>query len=552
MTVDDKKLKNEMGGFITEQIEFQLDSITRSSIFKTSIQMQNFLRYIVHKKLLGQEQLLKQYTIAVEALGQEEDFDPEANPLIRIEAGRLRKKLTEYYAEIGKNDFCVISMPVGRYVPKFEKNENAQAETDDDIKQEVKSESTTIDGWKQSCGPRLLVSCFTDHIQNGEGTRLLHYIADNLAFILSRFLLFRLMSSIPNVDKEISTAVIKSYQDSKHKADYILSVNIHDLKDDAYQLVARLIVADTDEVLWSDSYSLQVNSAVKNQQDICNKITATVADLLQGVMHVHWARQLLQNDKKNIDERYRVLAYYRHYSDHLTDESFRTAVQVCQHAIEKDAEDVIAHIVYCEYCRQEHVYARGVIKNPLEKGLKSGQEATRLRPDSHEAHYVLGQMWFHLGFEKLCIIAFEQSRRLSHHNPQITFGYGFHLFFMERWDEAMRYVNQVLESKLSYPDWYHTLPFLNYYRLGQYDEALIEAQQITSPGVFWGPLSRAVVYGQLNQLALAKSECDELFTRYPDFKKNGLKMLKNYLSSTLLFDQVYDGLKKAGIEFKDI
>ena len=544
MTAEDNKTKSrKVDGFIPDQVEFQLKVITKSPVFKSSLQMQNFLGYIVRKKLVGQESLLKQYTIAVDALGQAEDFDAETNPLIRIEAGRLRKKLAEYYKTDGKYDFCIISIPVGRYVPKFEKNPY-----NTEIPETNTSRLVTSNGWKQSCGPRLLVSCFTDQIQGDESFKTLYYITDNLARELSRFSLFQLISAIPHADKKISSSVIDSYRDN-NKTDYILTVHIHHIKEKKYQLVTQLIEIESQEILWSEIYTLLAQELDKQQDEICNKITAEVVDLLQGVMHVHWARKLLQQGKESIDGRFRVLAFYRYYSDNLTNESFSVAVKACQQAIKNDPEDVIAHIVYCEYCRQEYVYLRGVIENPLEDGLKSGQQAVRLKPDSHEAHYVLGQIWFHLGNKKLSILAFEQSRRLSQHNPQISFGYGFHLFFMERWDEAMQLVDKVMASKSSYPDWYHMLPFLNFYRLGRYDEGLIQALQIVSPGVFWGPLARAVSYGQLNKPELAKKELDELVSRYPDFEKNGLKMLERYFSNKLLFDKVFEGLEKAGMTF---
>ena len=359
--------------------------------------------------------------------------------------------------------------------------------------------------------------------------------------------MFRLISAVPHADKKISNSVIASYRDTK-LTDYILTAYIHHIKDKEYQLITQLIEAQTQEILWSDNYSFQSNEVDKQQDDICNKITAEVVDLLQGVMHVHWARKWLQKGTDGIDDRYKVLAYYRHYSDNLTNEAFALAVQACEQAIEKNADDVVAQIIYSEYCRREYVYAHGVISSPLEKGLKSGQQAIRLKPEAHEAHYVLGQIWFHLGNQDLCILAFEQSRRLSHHNPQVSFGYGFHLFFMERWDEAMLLVDQVMESKTSYPDWYHMLPFLNYYRLGDYQAALIESMQIISPGVFWGPLARAIAYGQLGQIDKAKSELDELILRYPDFKTNGVSMIDRYFGNEDLLNAVCEGLKKSGLD----
>lgn len=448
-----------LDGCTLEQIEFQLDLISNSSGFVTSGQMRNFLCYIVHKKISGEELLLKQYTIAVEALGQGEDFDPESNPLVRIEAGRLRKKLDHYYKNEGLNDSCRISVPLGKYIPLFEKNENAGVED---------SVEVTTQEWKQSCGPRLLISSFSDKTQGKKSNKLLYYITDNLAKVMSQFLLFRLISAIPHADKEISNSVITSYRKNK-KADYILTIYVHYLKDRYYQLICRLIEAETQEIIWSGGYSINVDEVDSMQAHICYEISIATVDMMQGAMQLHWARKQLLNNKESLDDRYKVLVYYRYHFDNLNKESFSKAVEACLDAIKINPSDVVAHLVYCEYCRQAYVYGFGVIDNPLEKGLKSGQLTVRLNSNSHEAHYVLGQIWFHLGNTKLCMLAFEQSRRLSKYNPQITFGTGFHLFFMERWDEAMALINSVIESESAHPDCYHMLLFLNYYRLGEYD-----------------------------------------------------------------------------------
>ncbi len=178
------KKDKKYDGFIAEQIEFQLDKIVSSSGFKHSIQMQNFLQYIIHKRLSSQERQLKQYTIAVEALGQEEGFDADTNPLVRIEAGRLRKKLDYYYQNEGSQDACLITIPVGRYAPLFEKNKTSDTES---------SEGLLQNNWDKSSGPRLLVSCFTDKFQGEEGSKLLYFVTDSLSRVLSRFLFIRLI-----------------------------------------------------------------------------------------------------------------------------------------------------------------------------------------------------------------------------------------------------------------------------------------------------------------------------------------------------------------------
>lgn len=78
-----------------------------------------FLRYVVEETLAGRGDRLKAYTIAVAALDRAENFDPNDNPLVRVQARRLRAALTRYYETEGVDDPVLIDLPIGSYVPRF-------------------------------------------------------------------------------------------------------------------------------------------------------------------------------------------------------------------------------------------------------------------------------------------------------------------------------------------------------------------------------------------------------------------------------------------------
>ena len=96
-----------------------LDRICDSRPFATSPKLKHFLRFVVEATLAGRGDRLKGYTIGVEALGRDDDFDPQIDPIVRVEAIRLRAALARYYSGPGINDPVVIEMPRGRYVTHF-------------------------------------------------------------------------------------------------------------------------------------------------------------------------------------------------------------------------------------------------------------------------------------------------------------------------------------------------------------------------------------------------------------------------------------------------
>src|SRR5437763_5295126 len=103
----------------TDEIRAALDRIAASEEFRASPQLVAFLRYVVEATLRGRQDRIKGYTIAVEALGRSQDFDPQTDPIVRVEATRLRRAIHRYYENGGKRDPVQIELPLGSYVPTF-------------------------------------------------------------------------------------------------------------------------------------------------------------------------------------------------------------------------------------------------------------------------------------------------------------------------------------------------------------------------------------------------------------------------------------------------
>jgi TolB-like protein/Tfp pilus assembly protein PilF len=101
-------------------IREQLDRILKSGPFLPSERRQRFLKYLVDETLAGRGTRLKAYAVALAVFDRPESFDPGLDPLVRIEAGRLRDKLREYYDGDGRDDCVRIELPKGGYTLKIE------------------------------------------------------------------------------------------------------------------------------------------------------------------------------------------------------------------------------------------------------------------------------------------------------------------------------------------------------------------------------------------------------------------------------------------------
>jgi PAS domain S-box-containing protein len=101
------------------EIRAALERIVASESFRTCPRLAAFLRFVTEATLRGESAHLKGYTIAVEALGRSRDFDPQQDPIVRVEAGRLRRVIQHYYSGPGAKDLLIIDVPRGHYIPTF-------------------------------------------------------------------------------------------------------------------------------------------------------------------------------------------------------------------------------------------------------------------------------------------------------------------------------------------------------------------------------------------------------------------------------------------------
>jgi tetratricopeptide (TPR) repeat protein len=103
----------------TAEVRAVLTRILASDGFSGGAQLAAFLRHIVEETLAGRSERIKAYTIGVEALGRPASFDPQRDPIVRVEANRLRQALATYYAGPGSDEDIIVEVPRGRYVPTF-------------------------------------------------------------------------------------------------------------------------------------------------------------------------------------------------------------------------------------------------------------------------------------------------------------------------------------------------------------------------------------------------------------------------------------------------
>jgi TolB-like protein/Flp pilus assembly protein TadD len=113
-----------------QAVRAELERILASAPFAASHRSQRFLTYVVEKSFDPGSDALKEYTIAVDVFERDASYDSSIDATVRVEAGRLRSRLHEYYAEDGKHDPLIIDIPKGGYRAVFTKRPPAATTVD--------------------------------------------------------------------------------------------------------------------------------------------------------------------------------------------------------------------------------------------------------------------------------------------------------------------------------------------------------------------------------------------------------------------------------------
>src|ERR1700722_14543567 len=102
------------------EVRQQLDRLLVNAHFSHRKRFPSFLRFIVQEELEGRGEQLKERTLGVEVFGRDAGYDTTSDPIVRVTAAEIRKRIAQYYQELGHENELRISLPPGSYVPHFE------------------------------------------------------------------------------------------------------------------------------------------------------------------------------------------------------------------------------------------------------------------------------------------------------------------------------------------------------------------------------------------------------------------------------------------------
>jgi TolB-like protein len=272
---------------ILEQLRRLLDSTE----IRDSNVLAKFLEFVVTEKIAGRSNEIKEYTIGVKALGRPVNFNPQLDAIVRIHAGRLRRAVTYYYQQYGKDDSLIISIPKGTYVPEFEYWKVPQPKASAEITHPV----VTVDhhpilNFKRH-KPRLAVLPFHNLSENNSQDFFVNGLGEQLNTSLARF---QNISVISYFSTHRYTSALSDLQKLKISLDinYVLTGSVRFLNDQV-KIGMQLIHTLNGKILWAESYSriMKARNIFDIQEEILGQVLNVLADekgLLQDIHYTHF------------------------------------------------------------------------------------------------------------------------------------------------------------------------------------------------------------------------------------------------------------------------
>ncbi|SEA18594.1 hypothetical protein SAMN05660964_01053 [Thiothrix caldifontis] len=467
-----------------ELVIAELEQLITSPSFRSRKVIKSFLQYAVHETLAGRGDDLNQQTIAIKALGRPADFSPLNNPLVRIEAGRLRKLLKEYYGDTSNNSSLMITMPKGTYRVAF----TLRAPHPNTFLPESESLTPRI-----TEGPRLLVRC-----QMLESPQLTNYpicykLRNDLLVMLNRFRNIRMVTT--------------DTQEKPYHVDYSLNCNIHQTPQHL-ELFFVLTQAISDALVWVHTFHLPLQPSQDDLDAIGLCVAANTVAVHSGTMLSHWAHYQ-QSLPTPIPEHHEALVHYLAFLHNINRDSFRKALVTCQRRLKQYPDDSKALIILARLCGYDHVLQYHLIENLETTWTQAARSALKLDPSNAEAHSIFAHNRYFLGDYALCREELEIARKTNPFDTSIEYLYGFGLYMMGDQETGIKAIQRLMAIPFPQPDWYHVLPFIHAFNHGDYQQALALAERIQHFG-YWGEMARCVSYFKLGQTERSLGEYQEL------------------------------------------
>jgi len=524
---------NSDSGIPADRIQGQLERIMASPAFRATEAQKAFLAFVIKKTLSGNSEEIKGYTIATRVFGRRDDFDQATDPIVSIQANKLRRALEHYYLTAGNKDPVRIEIPKGSYVPYFiERVVENPASAYPENEQEV---TRFEDSW-----PAVVIRPF----QNLTGEPDMDYIAigltTELATEITRFQDIRVLIRGPEARGRRAEDV---------GARFAIDGSIR--KDSAGIKVAiQLIDLATHSQVWADTNESEFrpDRVIAFQEEVARVIAAKICAEF-GVI-----ARAMSSESKNIPpadlKTYEAILRYYTFGANFSKTTFFKALEALKLATAKEPDKGIVWSMLARLYADNYGLELFDADTPLDETMAFAQKGVRLDPANQRVRAVMS---YALLLENDLSRGLAEAERAITLNPNsliMMAELGYLLTLLGDWKRGPALIRKAIENNPYYHVIVHHALWLDWMRQGNYEKAYAETLHFRTPLLFWDPLTRAATLGLLGRIQEGKKAGDELLKLKRDFSTRGRVLIKHYIKFDDITTRMIEGLEQVGVHIE--
>jgi adenylate cyclase len=527
-----KILSEQIQNLGVENIEQQLQRILDSPEFNAAKQQRKFFKFVAKETLAGRAQEIKGYTIATCVFGRGADFDQNSDPIVSVQASRLRRALERYYLIVGKEDPILIDIPKGTYVPTFYEQTGIKSDTAPYIS---KSPVLSFEGsW-----PSVLIRPF----ENLTGDSAMNHwsvgLATELATEITRYQEIRVLMYGPEgVGKRASDTVSRFMVNGSVQKDM-----------SGIKVAVNLVDSKTNIQIWGDSHQFDLEAAqlISFQEEVAKAVAGKIScedGIISRTLCIE-SRNKPPSDLKT----YEALLRYYEYDQALTPESFSLAMKALTLAADNEPE--CGQVLSMLGRLHANIYSLefpGYETTTLEKAIAFAEKGVLLNPDNQRARAILGFVRMLDNEIPGALAETEKALTLNPNSLYFLDGIGYLMTLLGEWEWGPALIRKAIRLNPYYKPVVHYALWLECLRQEEYERAHQETLRLIRPSIFWDPLVKATTLGLLERYEEGKQFVKTLLELKPDFPSRGRILIGHYIKFEEIVERVIDGLHRVGLK----
>lgn len=466
-------------------IRDELQRILTSVQFDASDRNRRFLAYVVEETLAGRGERIKAYNIATTVFGRDDSFDAQLDPVVRMEARRLRRSLERFYLVEGERNAVRITMPKGGYVPKLLHSDAAQRAT---TSNSTHLAATTVSSLSAIS---ILVSPF--EVEDDSRTYKNHgeALARQVAVGLSHFPEIGVFTPQPSLGRNSSEHLAPSPQ--ARELGFAL-VGSATLGEKVFRLTATLASERTGRVVWGETFEQATadQGILQARDTIASRMVRALAGSFDRIFVEN--RKVLDPKELPSCASFESLVNFNHYRRCNAKDLF----QLARNSLE-DVVHIESHDPETTACLS-HVYSDGhrfglAAEPPTELQARASRLARRsveLSPSSSRGNHALGiSLWFS-GDPDSSLETLRRAVALNPNSVDAIADLGLLLCLRGEWLEGMALINDADDGNSSGSGLQRLGVSLYQFANGHFEQALAEARRVRTLHATYGFAAQAI------------------------------------------------------------